>query len=246
MKRILFFAFIVFIVTCSSSYAFVQTPTLTGATGLVRMPTGDVPPAKNWNIGLDYIFDSPGTGTVTNLTDLRGSFSYKANMVADMGHDKGMEVGFVGRTEKTTNRFKEGVLINLKYSLSSSNDPDALFMAIGAENLTSTSESDIYIVASKYFNGGFGIHFGALFDFPNGSRIRPLGMLGVNFPLINENLTIMGEAFSGESVFQVNAGLRYSVTRSFALLARALNVTNSSSARDTQSYAAGVCLLTPF
>lgn len=243
MKK--FFAFAccaVLIVGATPAFSAIKTPTITGSTGLIKMPTGDVLDSKDFNVAVDYVFDGSAASSATTVSDLKGTWQYKANVGSFMGYTKGMELGFVGRTEKVTNRFKEGVFINLKYSLSSSDDPDALHLAIGVENLTSLMESDAYMVASKYFKGGAGVHFGAMFDFPNYNKFRPLGMLGLNMPVGNQAFTIMGELFSGESVFQVDAGLRYSFNNNFSVLARGVNVTNSTTARDSQAYSAGVSL----
>ncbi|MFA5103926.1 MAG: hypothetical protein WC527_01950 [Candidatus Margulisiibacteriota bacterium] len=223
------------------SFASVKTPTITGSTGLIKMPTADVLSSKDFNVGVDYVFDGTSATTGT-ISDIQGEWIYKANVGSFMGYTKGMELGFVGRTEKVTNRFKEGVFINLKYSLASSDDPDALKLAIGVENLTSLAESDAYMVASKSWTGGAGVHFGAMFDFPNYNKFRPIGMLGLNMPLGTRAFSIMAEVFSGESIFQVDAGLEYSVNNNFSLLARGLNLTNSDNARNTKSYSAGISL----
>ena len=124
------------VLAASASFASVNTPTITGATGLIKMPTADVLGPKDFNVAVDYVFDGTSASTGT-LSDIQGTWQYKASMGSFMGHTKGMELGFVGRTEKDNNRFKEGVFINMKYSLASSEDPDALKLAIGVENLTS-------------------------------------------------------------------------------------------------------------
>jgi hypothetical protein len=245
MKKLLLACFMCVCLFYAASFAGQRT-SLSGLTGLIRMPSGDVLKAKDWDAAVDYIFDNSSATAITNGTDLRGSWSYKANFGADMGYNKGLELGFVGRTEKATNRFKEGVFINLKYALASSDDRDALHMAIGVENLTSSSESDVFMVASKYWDSGLGIHFGAMFDFPNYNKFRPLGMLGITSPVGMKDLILMAETFAGESVFQVNAGIRYDFARAFSLNVRALNVTNSPNAKDTQTFTAGFCMTSPF
>jgi len=246
VKRRILALILIFSLTSASAISATGSMTINGPTGLVRMPSAIVLSSKDWNAGIDYIFDNALASSISNLSDISGSWSYKMNIGADMGPDKGMELGFVGRTEKVTNRFKEGVLINLKYALSSSNDPYALSMAIGVENLTATMDSDAYIVASKYFKGGFGIHFGAMFDFPSNMKVRPLGMLGADIPVSGNDLKLLADLFSGESVFQVNAGMRYNFNKTLSLLIRGLNVTNSTTAKDYQVFSAGFCMTTPF
>lgn len=246
MKIRLFAAFLFCALLAAQSFAAFQMTTINGSTGLVKMPTAKVLSPRDWNIAVDYVFDNPQNPSITSISDLIGNWVYKMNVGADMGHNNGLELGFVGRTEKVTNRFKEGVFINLKYALNSSDDPDDLSLAIGVENLTSSSESDAYMVASKYWKNGLGLHFGAMFDFPSNNKFRPLGMVGTNFPLGDKHLNVMGELFAGESVFQVNAGVSYSFSKAFSIVARGVNVTNNPSAKDAQYYSAGFCIVSPF
>ena len=237
-KFIACLAAIVFLASAAS--AVTKTPALSGATGLVKMPTGDVLNSRDFNVGLDYFFDNSNSGSAPapGGNDPRGTWSYKMNIGAYGSKTQGFEMGFIGRTERTTSRIKEGVFINLKYSLSGSDDPEDLRLAIGLENLTSNTETDAYMVATKYFRGGAGLHFGAMFDFPD-SKFRPLGMIGLGIPVGSPQLTLMTEAFGGESMFQANAGLRMSFNSTFSLLVRALNVTGSSTSKDVSSFSLG-------
>jgi hypothetical protein len=222
----------------ASSMAALKTPSLSGATGLIRMPTGDILGSRDFNFGLEYYFDNSSASAATTVNDLNGTWSYKVNVGAWSNKTNGMELGFVGWTEKNTSQFKEGVFINMKYSLSSSEDPDALHLAIGIENLTSRSETDTYMVATKYWRSGAGLHFGAMFDFPNG-KFRPLGMLGLGLPIGTPSFNLMSEVFAGESLFQLDAGLRYSFNSHFSLLVRALNLTDNAQAKDSKSFSMG-------
>ncbi len=217
-------------------YASSKTPTLNGPTGLVKMPTAVVLGQKDFDIGIDYLVDGSTVGTGS---DVQGIWVYKANIGSFSGSTKGLELGFVGRTERVTNRFKEGVFINLKYSLASSDDINALKLAIGIENLTSLNETGAYMVASKYWSGGAGIHFGAMFDFPNNERFRPLGMFGINMPLGDRNFMLMSEIFAGETLFQLDAGINLDINKNISLLARGINITNNDIARDAKSFSVG-------
>jgi len=246
MKIKLFLAMLFCAAFAAQAFAAYQITTINGSTGLIKMPTAKILGPKDWNIAVDYVFDNPQATGATSVADLKGNWIYKMNVGADMGRNNGLELGFVGRTEKVTNRFKEGVFINLKYAMNSSDDPDDLSLAIGVENLTSSSESDAYMVASKYWKNGLGLHFGAMFDFPLNNKFRPLGMVGANFPLGDRHLNIMGELFAGESTFQVNAGASYTFNKAFSLVVRGVNVTNNPSAKDGQYYSAGFCLVSPF
>ncbi len=241
MKKICSLLFFSLLILSSLEINSFAATTLTGSTGLIRMPSADCLKPKSWDAALDYSFDNASASSMTSISDLSGIWSYKVNIGADMGTNSAMELGFVGRTEKTTAAIKEGVFINLKFCLGDQNSSGDLKMALGIENLTSSSESDVYMVATKYFKSGLGLHFGAMFDFPNG-KFRPLGMLGTNIPVGGNNLDILGEVFAGESVFQVDAGVRYAVSDSVALQVNAINVTNNSSAKEAQAYSAGICL----
>lgn len=221
------------------SFASIKTPTITGSTGLIKMPTAVVLGQKDFNFAIDYVVDGAIVGTGS---DTQGIWQYKANIGALSTSTRGLELGFVGRTEKVTNRFKEGVFINIKYSLSSSDDIDALKLAIGVENISSLSETDAYMVASKFWPGGAGIHFGAMFDFPNYNKFRPLGMFGINMPIGSKSFMLQAELFAGESLFQLNGGMNYDINKNFSILARGVNLTNSSDSRDSKSISIGISL----
>lgn len=197
------FAILVLITFNTSTFAFltVPTPTIIGSTGLVRMPSADVLPYKNINIGLEM---------GGNLLSDKSSFFYKMNL----GTFQGLEIGFVGM-DNTQGMAREGVLINMKYSLLTDASPYPLLFAIGAENLASFNNTDVYMVCTKYFQGGPKFHFGFMGDFPGDNKFRPLGMLGFEMPLLFENLYWQLDAIGGEVVFEANTGIRWYVNESF-------------------------------
>ena len=233
------------ILLVSASFALMQTPSIVGGIGLIRMPSADVLPPQNISIGVDYNVDNTAVGTSSASVAQKGIFSYKIDLGTFLGKDKGLELGIVGKTDKETNKLKEGVFVNIKYSLSSDDIFETLHLAIGLENLASKDDADAYMVASKYFPDGPGIHFGTMFDFPN-SKFRPLGMFGITFPIGGKDLTALGEAFAGESVLQVNAGIKLNLQKTFSLLIRGVNLTNSPNSKDPQSYYAGISFKNPF
>lgn len=180
--------------SCSFAFLTTPTPTITGSTGLIRMPTADVLPYKNVNFGLDI-----GQNLVTSKT----AILYKMNL----GTFQGLELGFVGM-DNSQGMLKEGVFINMKYSLSTDSSPYPLFLAIGVENLSSYNQSDVYMVATKYLKDGPKLHFGFLGDFP-GDKFRPLGMIGFEFPIFYENMYLQSDIFGGEKVFECNVGIKW-------------------------------------
>jgi len=190
------------------------TPSVTGSTGVIRMPSADVIPYKNMSIGLD-------TGPIA-FVDKWGLF-YKMNL----GTFQGMELGCLG-TDDGDGGIKEGVFINMKYSLSTDNSPYPLLLAIGVENLTSKVLSDVYMVATKYLQSGSRIHFGFVGDFVSkdlvDSGFRPLGALGLDGPSFNERTYFLTDIFAGEHVFQWNLGLRWYMTDSMALNLSFINI----------------------
>jgi hypothetical protein len=207
----------------SSAEDLFPSASVNGATGSVRMPTADVLPYRNLNIGFDI-----GNNSITNKQMLY----YKMNV----GTFQGLELGIVGGT--TGNAMnegiaREGVFINMKYSLATGNYDNPLFLAIGVENLSSYYQTDVYMVATKYLSQGPKLHFGFMGDFP-GEKFRPMGMLGFDFP-VAEKFLIMTDALAGESIFQLDVGIRYYMSPTFCLNISGLNVTYDETAYDKDS-----------
>jgi hypothetical protein len=240
MKKGLIFAFCLFtfafLTSLVQAYPVFPSPALNGPTGLVRIPSADVILYKNYNIGLDYgtTFSSasPSTGEAVIF--------YKMNL----GTFHGVEVGIVGGSEKDTGKLREGVFVNMKLSLSTGEEPQPLLLALGVENLFSYTQTDVYMVATKYFTRGPKLTFGFMADFPN-YKFRPLGMLGVDVP-IGENLFLASDLMAGETLFQVNAGVRFYFTPLFSLNLSGLNLLDGSVAKDERSALIGFSWANPF
>jgi hypothetical protein len=211
MKKAIALALLFFFIS-SSAFCFVPQPTpcIAGSTGLVRMPSADVIPYKNVNFGLDI-----GNN---NLTD-KMSILYKMNL----GTFQGMELGCVGSDDGEGN-IKDGVYLNMKYSLATDNSPYPLLLAIGIENLTAIEGTDVFMVATKYIPNGSRIHFGFLGDFGR-SRFRPLGALGYDTPFFAERTYFLMDLFAGEKVFQLDLGMRWYLSESSAFNLTGVNVT---------------------
>jgi len=211
MKTIKYFAFFLVFIICVPSFAFVPppTPTITGSTGVIRMPSADVIPYKNINFGLD-------TGPMAFVD--RWKLLYKMSL----GTFQGMELGCLGEDDQQGG-LKEGVFINMKYSLATDTSPYPLLLAIGVENMTSKTISDVFMVATRYIPNGSRLHFGFVGDFIE-NKFRPLGALGYDCPAFNERTYFLTDLFAGEKVFQLDIGFRWYMSDSIAFNISGINV----------------------
>jgi hypothetical protein len=223
----------------SAAFAYPQVfpaPALNGASGVVRMPSADVIPYKNFNLGADF-----GAAFLPNVSSAESSVYYKMNL----GTYHGVELGIVGGTEQASNQLREGVFVNLKLSLSTDEEPYPLRLAIGVENLFSYTQTDVYMVATKYFKQGPRMSFGFMADFPD-HKFRPLGMLGAEVPVAGETLFLAGDLLAGETVFQVNAAARFYFSPIFSLNFLGLNLLDNVNAKDTRAALMGFSWANPF
>src|SRR3989339_843607 len=207
-----------------SVWAFPQVfpaPALNGPTGLTRIPDANVIPYKNFNIGASYGKALGGSEEATMFYNM------------NLGTFHGVEVGIVGGTPKGSSDFREGVFVNMKLSLSTGDEPYPLLLAMGVENLFSKSQTDVYMVASKYFKQGPKLTFGFMADFPE-SHFRPLGITGVELPMA-ETLILNADLMAGETLFQVNGGARFYFSPIFCVNLSGLNLTDNPQAKDSRS-----------
>jgi len=212
------------------------TPAMNGPSGVVRIPSADVIPYKNFNLGGDY-----GANIASNMATGEASVFYKMNL----GTFHGVEMGIVGGTEKTSSKLREGVFVNMKLSLAADEDAYPLLLAIGIENLFSYTMTDVYMVATKYFQQGPKFTFGFMADFPN-QKFRPLGMFGVEIPAAGNNLFLTSDLMAGETLFQLNAGARFYFAPVFSLNFSALNVLDGGQTKDQRSALLGFSWANPF
>ena len=165
-----------------------------------------------------------------------------------MGTFHNFEMGLVGGLEDTGEQLRDGVFINMKYSPTLGDGSDPLLLAIGVENLASRTQTGVYMVATKPFKQGFDLSFGFLADFPGG-RFRPMGLAGLEIP--TGQLSFLADLLAGESVFQLNAGIRYHIISAFAFDVRAINIladdtANMNNAKDPKQILAGFSWINPF
>lgn len=214
----------------------IATPAMNGPTGLVRIPSADIIPYKNFNLGANY-----GTLiTSANQPSSEGVVSY----VMNLGAFHGLEVGIVGGTDRATRKLREGVFVNMKLSLSTGDEPDPLLLALGVENLFSYTQTDVYMVATKYFKAGPKLTFGFMADFPD-YKFRPLGLLGLDLGVSN-NLFLVADLMAGETLFQVNGGVRYYITPIFSLNISGLNLLDGTQVKDQRTALIGFSWANPF
>lgn len=238
MRKILLTAFCLLLTVVSvwAAPRVIPAPELNGPTGLVRIPLADVIPYKNFNIGMDYgsVISSSGQASSESIVN------YKMNL----GAFHGLEIGIVGGTDKTTNKLREGVFVNMKLSLSTGDEPDPLLLALGVENLFSYTQTDVYMVATKYFKVGPKLTFGFEADFPN-YKFRPMGILGIDFP-VGDNLFLVSDLMAGETLFQVNGGVRFYFTPIFSLNISGLNLLDGTQVKDQRTALIGFSWANPF
>ncbi len=214
----------------------IPAPAMNGPTGLVRIPSADIIPYKNFNVGLNY-----GTLiTSANQPSSEGVTSY----VMNLGAFHGLELGIVGGTDKATQKLREGVFVNMKLSLSTGDEPDPLLLALGVENLFSYTQTDVYMVATKYFKAGPKLTFGFMADFPD-YKFRPLGVTGLDLAVSN-NLFLVADLLAGETLFQVNGGVRYYLTPIFSINISGLNLLDGTQTKDQRTALIGFSWANPF
>jgi hypothetical protein len=215
------------------------TPDIYGSTGVLVIPSADVIPYKNFNFGIDF-------GPLA-FTD-KWTMLYKMTL----GTFQGMELGCEG-SDDGNGSIREGVLINLKYSLVTDTSAYPLLFAMGVEGLTSKTSSSVYMMATRYLQNGSRLHFGFLgnfIDVPDvSSKFIPLGALGYDSP-ISERLYGLIDMMAGEHVFQLDLGVRWYVSESVAFNLSGINVlaakdTPRDNYRDPKSVMVGMSWINP-
>jgi hypothetical protein len=182
-------------------------PSVTGPTGLVTMPTAEALKYKEFNVGYDYLFGK---------TSSQNAWFYKSNV----GTFKNWELGVVGGSTP-----QEGMFLNAKYFLMSDETRYPVMVAIGLENISSSDLTDMYMVASKRFQGGFSAHFGFKAIFAD--SIDPSIMAGLDY-VLNDKLTLLGDISGSEKHYTLNAGVDFALTNDFQIRGTFLDITSNS------------------
>ena len=189
-------------------------PSLSGPSGLVTIPTAESLKYKQINAGYDSVMGNDSA---------QDDWSYKVNL----GAYENWEVGIVGGRVPS-----EGVFLNLKYHLMSDNQQLPLSIAIGSENISSSTRSTIYMVASKYFREDFGTHLGfkAIFS----DEVLPMFMGGVNY-MVSDELEVLGDVDGDGYDYTFNIGARYYIKSDIAIKANVIDFTSAKSNNPTFS-----------
>lgn len=201
--------------------------TLGGPTGLITMPTAEILGYKEYALAYDY---QMGLGKRTKNKNF-----YKMNV----GALNNTELGFVGGSQPD-----EGVFLNFKWNMTSNQERFPLKMAVGFQNLTSTTQSDFYIVTSKKMRADLGLHagFNALFE----DDVNVSLMAGADYAF-DENILFMGDISSAQdNIYHVNVAALYAIKQpssSHTLYLRAA-VENMLRNKEADSYfSLGLCYM---
>ncbi len=191
-----------------------------GPTGLIAIPTAEALKYKEVTVGYDYVL-----GANPALDD----WIYKLNI----GTFQNWEIGIVGGRQPS-----EGVFVNAKYHLMSDTTRFPMMIAIGVENLASATRTDLYMVASKRFKGGFGAHLGFKANF-NRTSVSPSVMAGFEY-LFSNQLSVLADINGQDTSYFLNSGLYYELTPEVAVKGAVMDIFNS--ARLGVGYSFGVVL----
>ena len=212
IKNITFILIVLILITTITNAG----TSLNGPTGLILMPTAESLKYKEFNISADYIFPA-GNNNEDN-------YIYKLNL----GTFQNWEVGVVGGKTPT-----EGMYLNIKYYLMSSESELPLFIAIGVQNFSSTQKTDVYMVASKKVREDFGVHFGfkAIFN----TEITPVFITGINY-IVSEKLELLAditpaiEINGSAETYIGNIGANYYISPNLSINMHLLDITSQTTA----------------
>lgn len=189
-----------------------KTADLDGSIGLIEIPSAFTLPAQSYQLGGSVQFGSAWqAGQNRELTE--GLFKYCANLTLHPN----LEVGIVGEGSR------EGVFVNLKYSLVNESNARPLALALGVSDLFSRERTGVYLCASKVFLPEFTAHLGFATDFPRDQALVS-GFIGGEFDLIR-SLTIVSDfRFGQNDLHRLNAGLVWQIIPQLNLSANGLNL----------------------
>lgn len=217
----MFTRFILFAVLASLGMTF-ATPSLNGPTGLIDMPTADSLRYKEYNVGYDYL--------VATDDDDEDRHIYKLNL----GTFEDWEFGVVGGTVPD-----EGVFLNLKYHIMDDQQEFPLAVAAGIENLASSENTSVYLVASKTLQGGWHGHFGfrALFA----DEIDASVMFGAEY-FITDMMSVAADITGEDEHYELNVGYRFFMNDQVTWQVSVIDATDNNEYRNGPFVTFGVIL----
>lgn len=194
------------------------SPTVYGPTGLIEMPTAESIAYKQVNLAVDYTIKSESNDSTRTNNDV----FYKVNL----GTFENWELGILGGTF-----LKEGVLVNMKYFLMSSQEEHPLSIAAGVERIGSKNDLSTYLVTSKRFHGGFHAHFGFKAYFQRGFYAS--AMLGVEY-FSDDKIAFLAD-ITGEKdeSYVLNGGTKIFIDQDVSMRIYLVDITKNRPAKET-------------
>jgi hypothetical protein len=104
------------------------------------------------------------------------------------------------------------------------------------------------MVATKYLQQGPKLTFGFLADFP-GNKFRPLGVAGIEVPLLSNHLSLMADGLVGETIGQLDVGARIWLTSTICIHLNGVNILSNPDnpqGKEPKSVLAGLSWANPF
>ncbi|ETR67822.1 MAG: hypothetical protein OMM_04933 [Candidatus Magnetoglobus multicellularis str. Araruama] len=184
LKKEFFWGFFFLLIIAANLQA---EPTIYGPTGLITVPTAESLRYKEYNASLGYF----------SVSSKNAEVHYHLNL----GTFKSIELGFIGKNDK------EGVFINVKAYLMADQAKDPLSLALGAKNLTSKENTNVYLVASKKINPKISAHLGFCANLTEKVTSQIMG--GTEILLMGNHVSFVGDFAGSDEQWFVNSGARF-------------------------------------
>jgi len=182
------------------------SPTLTGASGLITMPTGEALKYKEVSIAYDHIFADK---------EKNDEWFYKANV----GTFQNWELGVVGGSSP-----EEGMFLNTKYYLISDQSKNPFSVAVGVQNIASEDDADLYMAMSKRFMEGIGLHLGFKANFDQ--EINPTIMAGADY-YVTDRIQLMLDVTGEKEEYSGNIGGMLFITKELFIRGSIIDITEN-------------------
>ena len=151
-----------------------------------------------------------------------------------MGSFENWELGVLGGSF-----LDEGVFVNMKYFLMSSQEENPMSIAAGLERLGSNTDVTSYLVASKRLDGGFHLHFGFKSYFIDGLSAGV--MFGTEY-FVSDAAAILADVSSQQDMtYVVNVGAKLYFENDVVLRLFVVDLTKNKAAKET-TYNLGVSI----
>lgn len=195
-------------------------PTLSGSTGLVEMATAETLAYKEWNLATSI---HPGP-TPTSSSTLK----YKFNIAVFPN----MELGVIGNSNQ------EGVFINTKVAFTGDNSKNPLRMALGIQNLSSFTQTNVYMVVSKRLTPEINAHIG--FNTNLNRQLDPKFMAGTEV-VVGKSASIVADISGAQDLWRCNAGATFSFTPQLSAGVYVLDLFNSAKDQNPRNVVGQIC-----